>query len=76
MRLIDLVQSAVIHSPRIIIAIEQAARAFVAEERRRELAQRLSYLDANALAAVDALVGQLEENDRHDDPSGRSTTET
>lgn len=68
MRLIDLVQTAALHSPHIVIAVERAARAFVAEERRRDLVQRLTYLDANAIAAVDALVGQLEENQQTDDP--------
>lgn len=67
MHLIDLVQAAVLHSPQVVIAIEQAARAFVAEERRRDLKQRLTYLDPRQVAAIEALIDQFERH--HQEPS-------
>jgi hypothetical protein len=62
MHLVDLIQTAAIHSPRIVIALDQAARAFVAEERRRSLAARIASLDGPELAELDALIGQMERN--------------
>ena len=59
-RLIDLIQTAVLHYPHIIIAIEQTARAFVAEERRRDLTARLRNLDPQQIAELEALITQME----------------
>jgi hypothetical protein len=74
-RLIDLLQAAVLHSPHVIIAIEQTARAFVAEERRRDLKHRLTYLDAKELAAIDALISQFErQRDESSEPTEEDAT--
>jgi len=70
MRLIDLVQVAVLDNPHLVIAIDNMARAFVAENRRRDLKQRLRLLDAKELAAVEALIDQFEQSQRGEDSSG------
>lgn len=66
--LVDLIQTATAHYPRLVIAINEAARAFIAEDQRRSLKQRIAELDANQLAELDGLLAQMERG-RSDEPS-------
>jgi malic enzyme len=67
-RLVDLIQTATVDYPQVIIALADVADAFLREERRRSVMERMRYVDDQGLAAVEAAIAQQERSRDEDAP--------
>lgn len=69
-RLVNLIQVLAVNDAATLRMVERCVLALVAEQRRQRIGVQLADLDAEALAAVDALVERLRKNDNAASPAG------